>query len=176
MKYVYAYIKVGLLLHIVTALELIIIIFVYAFLYWHVKDNSITIFYLLIRCCVLLPLFPQLDAYSRYQNYKQLRDLFYVYGFEKRIAKKFTISRCQRDAVMQAAKELGYVKQCKEYFYANGYRWYHFFPDFVFSNPKFLLSKKFITTTFLVKRYHSKIKYASIHQIKNKTTTNLLAV
>lgn len=105
------------------------------------------------------PIFGQLDARSRFQNYKQIKDQIFIYGYDERIFKPVLKSRCQRDAAWLSAKELGYAKQCKSYFKSMGYRWYHLFPDFVFSKPEFLFTNYFWKTTFFTPRYVPKIKY-----------------
>ena len=52
-----------------------------------------------------------LDARSRFQDYKRAKDLFFKNGFKSRIAKIYIYSRCQRDAVRVAAKDLGLLEQ-----------------------------------------------------------------
>ena len=106
-----------------------------------------------------LPVFSQLDAWSRYQNYKQIKDQIYLYGYDERIFKPTLKSRCQRDAAWLSAQELGMGKECKRFFYSKGYKWYHIFPDFVFRKPQFLLTIYFWKTTFFTPRYHPKVKY-----------------
>lgn len=135
---------------------------------------------LIIKLCAItpflsMPVFPQLDARSRYQNYKMLRDQFYLYGFQPRIVKPFIKSRCQRDAAIVAASELGFEKICKEHFYSKGYRWYHLFPDFVFCNPRFLVCKNFWVTTFFAKKYIARIPDEIFYERKKKKTLSLIA-
>jgi hypothetical protein len=173
---IHPFIRLGILLHMVTFIEAL---FVYSILY-SLHDNgwfNNDVFFLkkiILYPFILMPLFPQLDAYCRYQNYKQLRDLFYEYGFNVRFVKPFIKSRCQRDAVLAAANDLGFGDECKKYFEACGYKWYHFFPDFMFSQPQFLLSKQFWLTTFFTKNYSAKIDVATIklfrvHQLQYAT-------
>jgi len=121
---------------------------------WHVSE------YIFLKLIILspmigLPLFAQLDARSRYQDYKLVKDNLFVYGFQKRIVKPFIKSRCQSDAAKAAAYELGMLQQCKEYFRINGYKWYHLAPDIIFKDPSLLLTKKFGVTTLFAKAYHS---------------------
>ena len=73
-----------------------------------------------------------LDARSRFQDYKRAKDLFFENGFKSRIAKIYIYSKCQRDAVRVAAKDLGLLEQLNYFYQTQGYRWYHIFPDFVF--------------------------------------------
>jgi len=114
---------------------------------------------------LVAPIYPQCDARSRYQNYKQVKDHLYLYGFQSRIVKPFSYSRCQRDAVIAAAEELGLEKQCKDYFKSQGYYWYHILPDFLFRHPTYLLHKAFWLNTFLL----NTIRLKSILQHLPKT-------
>ena len=100
-----------------------------------------------------IALFSELDARSRFQNFKQLRDQLFKYGYSERIIKPMLNSRCQRDAAKVACEFFGYENTVKNYFFAHGYRWYHIVPDFIFSSPQFLLTGAFWTTTFLVPTY-----------------------
>jgi hypothetical protein len=164
MKSIYTYLKVGYLLHLVTVAEIVLLYIAYRSFYiqyWLQHDA-----WLLKHCIafvfICMPFFPQLDARSRYQDYKQLRDLFYTYGFKPRVVKPFIKSRCQRDAVLAAAADFNVTAACKKHFYKLGYRWYHYFPDFVFTDPQLLYSKQFWQTTFFAKTYHPKIHRTDI--------------
>lgn len=97
-----------------------------------------------------------------------LRDQFYFFGFQPRIIKPFIKSRCQRDAALAAAYELGLAEVCKKHFYEKGYRWFHVFPDFVFARPQFLLTKHFWLTTFFAKKYKAKVDYEMIHEFRRQ--------
>lgn len=155
------YIKTGYLLHLITAGELALL---YIMLHvcragaWIMEANTAGRFLLLLPL-LWSPLFPQLDARSRYQDYKMMKDCFYRLGFDARLIKPFAKSRCQRDALLVAAAEMGVRPQCARYFKARGYRWYHLFPDIVFEKPAVLFTRSFLVTTFFAKTYHSKIKY-----------------
>jgi hypothetical protein len=96
----------------------------------------------------------QLDARSRWQNYKQVKDQLCGFGYRERIFKPVLNSSCQRHAVLIAAEACGYRPQAQALFRAQGYRWYHILPDFVFSHPQFLLSRHFWRTTFFAPTYH----------------------
>jgi hypothetical protein len=98
----------------------------------------------------------QLDAYSRYQNYKMLKDLFHIYGFRGLLAKPYSRSKCQRDSVTEAATQLGLGTSADNYFSALGYRWYHIIPSVLIENPLLLFSKGYWRTTLFVPRYTSK--------------------
>ncbi|MBK5271653.1 MAG: hypothetical protein JJE22_11640 [Bacteroidia bacterium] len=62
-------------------------------------------------------------------------------------------------------------KNCKIYFENLGYRWYHFFPDFIFSQPRYLFSKMFWLNTFFAKTYKSKVDF---RKIKKHPATGLI--
>jgi hypothetical protein len=66
----------------------------------------------LLLMFVSAPIFPQCDARSRYQNYKQVKDHLYFYGFQARIIKPFSFWGCQRDAVIVAAEGIRIKKKC----------------------------------------------------------------
>ena len=101
-------------------------------------------------------IFSQLDAYSRYQNFKQVRDQFYINGFQPRIANSLQKSKCQRLAALKAAEDTGLKQQVHHYYHQLGYRWYHIVPDFVWHKPQFVLHPYFWRSTFFVKRYKTR--------------------
>lgn len=154
-----AYLLAGKLLHFITLIE---IVTGYILLSWLKELHMSTLFeeglriYVMLFICSL-PMFAQFDARSRYQNYKQVRDQFYVYGFDKRILNPLIKSRCQRDAAILAARDTGYKLECLRLFRSAGYRWYHLFPDFVFSHPGFIFTRYFWRSTFFCPRY--RVKY-----------------
>jgi hypothetical protein len=160
-----SYVIAGKLLHMIALLELMVIIFLVPIILKLDPGQNILLIglkYYVILFLISLPFFSQLDARSRYQNYKQIKDQIFLYGYDHRIFKPVLKSRCQRDAAWLSAKELGYGKQCKDYFYKHGYRWYHILPDFVFKKPHFLLTFYFWRTTFFSPRYVSKVDYNSM--------------
>lgn len=158
------YLLAGRLLHIITIIELMIIILFIPMLYKIDTSQDLLLtglrFYAM-AFLASLPIFSQLDARSRYQNYKQIKDQIFIYGFDSRILKPVLKSKCQRDAAVISASELGLKKECINYFKSHGYKWYHLLPDFIFSKPQFLFSKYFWKTTFFVSRYQAKIDYSS---------------
>jgi hypothetical protein len=166
------YLLTGKLLHFITFFELILIILVVPLLY-EIETTAGPLLtglrYFSMGWLISLPVFSQLDARSRYQNYKKIKDQIFCYGFKARILKPILKSRCQRDAAIVSARELGYEKECKGFFNSNGYRWYHIIPDFIFTHPQFLLSKYFWMTTFFVPRYKSKVDYSSA-EVKHVNT------
>ena len=90
-----------------------------------------------------VPLFSELDAYSRLQNYKLVKDKLYVYGYDYRLVKPFMLSKCQRFAVIAAAKDLNLDHKVQTYYYSQGYRWYHIIPDQWIQYPFVLVNKLF---------------------------------
>jgi len=130
---------------------------------WMMEENTVIRFFILLPF-LWSPIFPQLDARSRYQNYKMMRDYFYVYGYQERLVKHIAKSRCQRDAVIIAAREMGVEAECRNYFKACGYKWFHLFPDVIFEKPFVLLHKSFWLTTFFTKSYHPKFNYSPEHK------------
>lgn len=160
----FTYWKLGYLLHLMTIAELYIIVICFQnfdIIEWIQQGYAVPKSILLFQF-VTAPIYPQCDARSRYQNYKQVKDHLYLYGFQSRIVKPFSFSRCQRDAVLAAAEELGMEKQCKEYFIAQGHYWYHILPDFLFHHPAYLFHKAFWLNTFFAKYYKAKIDFSSI--------------
>lgn len=165
------YFKLGYLLHLMTIAETLLIVACFKqfhLIEWAQEGNPIIRWFLLF-CLVFPPIFPQCDARSRYQNYKQVKDHLYLYGFQCRIIKPFSHSRCQRDAVLAAAEELGYKTECKNYFKAQGYKWHHLMPDFLVKNPQFLFNKQFWLSTFFVKTYKSKVDFSKNQQLMHST-------
>ena len=155
------YLRVGYLLHLMTAGEILLIgliVTTFGIDDWLASGDLIGKI-LLLYPLWSPPVFAQLDARSRYQNYKQVKDQLHAYGFKKIILKPTLKSRCQRDAVVVASDELGYKERCKDYFYSSGYRWYHLLPDFFFTDPLFLLHPRFWKTTFFAPTYRPKYRY-----------------
>lgn len=167
------YLKLGYLLHLMTIAELVVIIscFQHFDLINWVQDELVVLKAISLFAFVIAPIFPQCDARSRYQNYKQVKDHLYIYGFQPRIIKPFSFSRCQRDAVIAAAEELGMAKECITYFHEQGHRWYHLLPDFLYHKPRYLFQKAFWLNTFFAKHYQSKVNFSAIVN-KGKSDTS----
>lgn len=162
-----SYIIAGKLLHIISLLELMAVFILVPVIFKMNTGESYLLFglkYYAIAFLVSLPFFSQLDARSRFQNYKQIKDQIFLYGYDERIFKPVLKSRCQRDAAWLSAQELGYGTRCKSYFRSHGYRWYHILPDFVFRKPQFLFTSYFWRTTFFSPKYISKVDYDSLLQ------------
>lgn len=160
-----SYLQASRLLQIITMFELVLIILIVPILLPIPGETSIFSFALriyFILFMISLPIFSQLDARSRFQNYKQIKDQLYAYGFDKRIFKPIIKSRCQRDAALLACDELGHKDIGKSHFRSFGYRWYHLLPDYVIQKPQFLLTKYFWRTTFFTPTYYPKFDYADI--------------
>lgn len=165
-----SYIKSGILLHLITLTELVLFFILFRVLNieeWLNKGNWFLKFIALLPF-ISMPVFAQLDARSRFQNYKLIKDSLFFYGFQPRIMNLFIKSRCQRDAAMVAAQETSMKKLCKDFFRASGYRWYHLFPDIVFYKPIVLLKKDFWITTLFAKTYRSKIDFKKMRKIDEK--------
>jgi hypothetical protein len=101
----------------------------------------------------------QLDAYSRYQNYKMAKDLLHQYGFKNALMRVFSKSKCQREAVAEAGKSLGLNREVNNYFYKMGFRWYHILPDIIVKKPQTFFTKDYWLSTFFVSNYKSKYFY-----------------
>ena len=92
------------------------------------------------------------DGLSRYREYLRMRNVFERYGLRKRILKRASGSRCQRDAALAAAGEIGRAHEAGGYFRSLGYRWYHVLPDRVVANPLVFFSPSFLVTGFFSRR------------------------
>ena len=119
------------------------------------------------------------DGWSRYQNYKRIKDQLYLYGFDARIVCAYMGSTCQRTATITAAEELDMKKEVVDFFYSRGYRWYHWIPDFMIRDPFFLIRSNFWSRTFLEKNYRARVDFQSIRlkqkqQLKMQLSTDSL--
>lgn len=153
---VVSYLRAGLLLNCLTLVEFILLCAAGPELLPNKSDcllKSLFKGWLLIFL-TSLPVFSQLDARCRYQDYKRVKDQLFRFGFDTRIIKTLLKSRCQRDAARVAALESGYGEYCRAFYRKQGYRWYHILPDFLFSRPQFLISRHFWQSTFFLKTYH----------------------
>jgi hypothetical protein len=92
------------------------------------------------------------DGLSRYREYVRMRNVFERYGLRERILKRAAGSRCQRDAALAAAGEIGRAHEAGGYFRSLGYRWYHVLPDRVVANPLVFFSPSFLVTGFFSRR------------------------
>jgi hypothetical protein len=97
---VWIYIEVGLWLHAISLLCTISSLYFYqlteeAFIYHDIP--GIIVFGYFFLHMLTIPFFAELDAYSRFQNYKSMKDLLYHYGFQIRFIKTLRHSKCQRE-------------------------------------------------------------------------------
>lgn len=152
---VISYLRAGLLLHIITLLEILLLAVLATKLLSPESgfQMEITVKSGIFLFMAVLPVLSQLDARSRFQNYKRVKDQFLKFGFDRRLLKPLLKSRCQRDAARAAADELGYGTHCRKFYYYRGYRWYHLAPDFLVDNPRVLFSRQFLKSTFFLPAY-----------------------
>lgn len=164
-----SYYKVGALLHWISLSTFII----GWFLYGRFLDSTVVNFspsYFLwifgISFFISNTILSEMDAWSRYQNYKQLKDQVSLFGYQNRLLKPMLHSRCQRDAAQEACNDLGYGNNCKTYFSSFGYKWYQIIPDFVFKYPLFFFSLFFWRTTFFTPYYAPKVDFIEMKGLK----------
>lgn len=157
-RLLHAYLRAGRLLHVITLLELAILTgLAPGLLELRTESAADAVFDAILPAfLVSFPILSQLDARSRFQSYKRVKDNLFTYGFDQRLLRPFLKSRCQRDAALAAAEELGFKHVCRSYYRSQGYRWYHILPDFVFSNAGLLISRQFWQTTFFSRTYRSR--------------------
>lgn len=101
-----------------------------------------------------------LDGWSRFQNYKRVKDQFYIYGFNTKTANHYKGSKCQRNAILVASKELGLQQEAVSFYLRQGIKWYYFIPQFMVKDPFFMLKQSFWSKTFMEKKYVSKIDFS----------------
>jgi hypothetical protein len=150
------YVLVGYLLHLMTLAGIVIAIVFFQWAAEAFSDQSWWSFALFLYIALYgtsLPFFSQLDARSRYQNYKLMKDKLFVYGFNPRIIAPFTGSRCQRDAIRVAANDLGMGHSMTVHLRKLGYRWYHLLPRLVLKKPAILFTKSYWETTLFTRTY-----------------------
>lgn len=96
-----------------------------------------------------------LDARSRFQDYKRAKDLFFENGPHPRVARLFAHSKCQRDAALAAARDLGMAGELKRFYRQCGYGWYHLLPDAVFKHPRLFFRRRYWQRTLFAPFYNS---------------------
>lgn len=138
----------------------------YGYELWYALDHRgwlITFFWLWCFLFSFVHIFLVImDGWSRFQNYKRIKDQFYRFGFQSRIAEAYIVSSCQRRAVKVAAQELGLGQQVVDYYRSRDVKWYHFVPYFMLQDPWFFFKKAFWSRTFIEKHYTSKIDYHAL--------------
>lgn len=154
------YIRAAIQLHLVTAAGLACFLTFGSMVNPFERSEEYTatdlVFLFLSFYGLVLVFFSQMDARSRLQNYKLAKDLLYENGFQERIVRLFCTSRCQRDALREAARDLGMAGHIASCLKQRGYRWYHLLPDIVFRRPELLVTRHFWRKTLFVKSYDSK--------------------
>lgn len=105
-----------------------------------------------------------MDAWSRFQNYKRVKDHLFMHGFTQKIARHYQGSKCQRNAVLVAARELGLEEEVRAYYRKRGIRWFHFIPQFMVKDPLFLFKRYFWSRTFMEKHYVPKFNFRELNQ------------
>jgi nicotinamidase-related amidase len=148
------YLSASVLLHLITLMELGLIIAAATL----IEKPSAYVPAILILLLYLI--FTQLDARSRYQEFKKVRDQLIRYGPNRRIFQSIRHSRCQRDAALAAARQVGHHRACRDFFWQAGYRWHHLLPHFLRRQPGYLFSPAFLRTTFFVPAYRSRYECA----------------
>lgn len=159
------YWKVGKLLHIVAFLAFFFSVFSFTVIQGLDFNSNFFSFlsWLIIFICFFnMSILAELDAYSRFQNYKQIKDQIYFNGYQHRLLNPLLKSSCQRSAAILAGDDLGCGNEVRNYFFKCGYRWYHIIPDFVFSQPFLFFTPYFWRTTFFAPNYQAKVCYQEL--------------
>ncbi|MGB3774072.1 MAG: hypothetical protein WA951_02335 [Leeuwenhoekiella sp.] len=109
-----------------------------------------------------------MDSWSRFQDYKRVKDYLFLHGFDHRIISNYRGSKCQRMAVITAASELGMKDQVQHYYNKIGIQWFHFVPVFMIKDPLFLSKKYFWSRTFMEKHYVPKFDYRAYQRNRSE--------
>lgn len=154
------YLQTGYLLHLMAIFSMYMV-FLFGRKFLLLWNNGLVTWGLLLHgyLCLYffsLIIFSILDARSRYQNYKMAKDRLFKYGFDARLLKPFVYSRCQRDAIGVAVKDLKFETEWKILKKTLGFQWFHLFPDMVVKKPRTLFCKAYWSKTLFVPRYQSK--------------------
>jgi hypothetical protein len=153
-----SYIRTGFILHAFSIIVFSLFLLCYSQLF-DSKGFMLILFLLLSMFLFSISITSQLDAYSRYQDYKRVKDLLHKHGFRELFMKPYSRSRCQRNAISEAALQLGMLPLINSYFYQAGYRWYHIIPTILIENPLVFFTRHYWYSTFLVPKYESKYFY-----------------
>lgn len=97
------------------------------------------------------------DGFCRYREYQRLKAALVRRGFHTRLLAPVSTSRCQRDAALAAARELGHLARARAHFRALGYRWWHLLPDGTVDNPLRFFDPAFLKATFLPSRVRGRV-------------------
>jgi hypothetical protein len=101
-----------------------------------------TLAYVLHIVFVVAGIFFLLDACARLAEYKRWRMRLQQGADLDDLIERKRHTRCQREIVVAAAKQIGQAEYVRIAYYSMGYRWYHILPDWMFSNPGNLISSK----------------------------------
>jgi hypothetical protein len=159
------YFNVGRLLHLIALTDLVISVVALYFIVtldYSEQSGLVTIWIVVLLAFGGMSIYAELDGYSRFQDYKRVKDQLYFFGFQKRLLRTMERSRCQRDAAQLACNELAIGDESKAYFASAGYRWYHIIPEFVFDDPKFFFKAYFWSGTFFTPYYKPKVDYSQL--------------
>jgi hypothetical protein len=157
-----SYLRVGRLLH-----SSLILFMLESWIYWVMLERALdsgSAFWITFWVGFFLFSFVHIflvimDGWSRFQDYKKAKDLFFDYGFRPRLAERFIGSKCQRNAALQAARELGMEEEVSTYYTSRGVKWYHYVPYFMVRDPYFLIRGAFWRRTFLEKNYQARYDF-----------------
>ncbi|MCP3875424.1 MAG: hypothetical protein GY699_20000 [Desulfobacteraceae bacterium] len=153
------YVKIAKLLHLITLIALVLFL-VFGKMAITALGNGQGIHFFIYGCItaygIILIVFAQLDALSRFQNYKLAKDLFFENGYKNRIVNLFVNSRCQREAIKIAAIDLNIDKELTAYYANLGYRWFDVIPDVVIQKPGILFTRLYWKNTLFINPYTSK--------------------
>ncbi len=165
-----SYVQVGALLYLS-----LVIFSLETYVYWQQLEYSYSnqnLIQSIFWFCSVLFAFSHIflvlmDGWSRFQNYKRVKDHLFVHGFTPKIARHYRGSKCQRMAVLVAARELGFEEEVKDYYKRHGIRWYHFIPQFMLKDPLFLFRSYFWSRTFMEKYYEPRFDFRKLEQELN---------
>lgn len=160
-----SYLKVGKLLYFGLSLFLFQSYIYYVVLIKAISNNDpdLIVFWSVCFIFSFIHIFLVLmDGWSRFQNYKRIKDQFYIHGFDVRLAANYKGSKCQRNAAIIAASELGMEKEIRRFFRKCGVKNHHFIPYFMIQDPLFPFRRSFWSRTFLEKPYRSKFDFRKI--------------
>ncbi len=163
------YINVGRLLHLIALSDLIISVTAIYFITTLNREEHpglMTFWMVVLIMFGGMSVYSELDGYSRFQDYKRIKDQLYFYGFQQRLLRTMERSRCQRDAAQLACDELSVGDRSKAYFVAAGYSWYHIIPEFVFDDPGFFFKSYFWSGTLFTPYYEPKVDYSNLDPSK----------
>ncbi|MDT0293988.1 hypothetical protein ACFQ3R_06610 [Mesonia ostreae] len=174
--WIISYFDVGKLLYLSLGL-FVLESFIYGrfLIHSYQKESSFWIFFWMV-CFIFsfVHIFLVLmDGWSRFQNYKRVKDQFYMYGFITKTANHYKGSKCQRNAILVASKELGLEREAISFYKRQGIKWYYFIPQFMVKDPLFMLKNSFWSRTFMEKKYTAKIDFSKIHSDQIQSTFSI---